>query len=718
MSDARATAWWLGAGVGAALWTALTADALGFFDAGELAAAAVGPGVPHPTGFPMLLLAGQAARLIPFSTLAGRIHALGAVMVVAAAAAVVQTLWHTAQLAATPSVATQTPVSVNLATNPSVERVMAGLAGLGVALVVPAAPTLALHARQTEVYPLVVIHAAALLWVFARSAGARRLIGLAGLCGIGVGIHAESVGLAAMVWLVSFIMLARLPAPPRAALLGRAVAGSIVAMALASLVLLALPLIAGRRPALDWGGVDALRPLWRHITGASIQAAFADQQAVDLWASARAFARPMIDDLGALWLLALVAAGAALRSGLRRRQAVVGVAAALIAADAFWAIVINPMGIADGQVGLIAELFVGALAAFAVIELATALRDSGRSTAAATALVALVVVGATLVTRTLIATPPAALSVAARYGDRLLDAIPVGGLAVAASDHVASACLWAQSAEGARADAACIPLVFSRDARTFARLGKLRDQPTWGDAAVAVAGANDARARAYALGIWLRPFAAADALVWEPGHRFEDAQLGGALRPGFPWGYVTPLPAAATEVAHAAESLFDGARRFCAASGDGCGPNTPLRRHLADQLGVWGARLVSTAPPVGVQLLRAALSFDGRRPRVLHNLAVTLLGIGDAATAIVLAQRAVALDPRYRAAYRSLARAALRLSRDDESCAAATQALGDRPSRGALTWLQSLADEAERQGRAALHGRLLALQSEAMARKR
>ena len=61
------------------------APGVAWFDAGELAAAAVEPGVPHPTGFPTFLLAGHTLGRLPLANGALRVHLLGALAAVCAA---------------------------------------------------------------------------------------------------------------------------------------------------------------------------------------------------------------------------------------------------------------------------------------------------------------------------------------------------------------------------------------------------------------------------------------------------------------------------------------------------------------------------------------------------------------------------------------------------------------------------------------------------------
>ncbi|MCB9738858.1 MAG: DUF2723 domain-containing protein [Deltaproteobacteria bacterium] len=654
MSQAPARGGWLAVAVGVAAWSWLTAPALGFFDAGELAAAAVEPGVPHPTGFPLLLLAGQAARLLPLGTLAGKIHLLGTIATVAAAVLLAQAL--------TPS---------------SWPRRTAWLWWSTAALAGPLAGAVALHARQTEVYPLALLHAALVALAWTRTRGGARLAAMVVLAALGATIHAEAVGLGA-AGVLGAVAVGDARRPRGDAVLVGALAGMLAAGGL-----FALPLIALRRPALDWGGVDAIGPLLDHLSGASIRTAFADRIGVAPHEAAWALGRDVWADLGPAALLGVLGGVLAWR-GARPGALALIVMAVL---DALWAIVVNPMGIRDQQVGLLLRL---GLTLFAALAIWSTLARHRLTRLLAPALAALALVA------TATARPNATLEAAARHGDALLDALPAAGLAVAAADHTASACLWLQAAEGARPDARCLPLVFARSGRMLGRIGERLGEPSFVAAAAAVQRAGNARERAAALGGWLRPYAAADALRWEPGRAFEDAQVAGALRPGVPWGEVG-LAAAAT-VAEAAEAMAVSVVQRCAEAGAGCAPETPLRRHHADGLAVWGALLLRRGDADGQRgaraLLEAAVRLDARRSKALHNLAVVRLAEGDAQSAAALAMRALVVAPDYRPAWRSAARAALRSGDADRAVHAAQRALGPRPGAGERRWLASLLGEA------------------------
>jgi len=88
----RAVAAWVAFALALALFLATMNRTVGFGDRGELAATAYGFGVPHPTGYPtLMLLAGAVARLAPFSPILA-LNALAALLAAAAMLALVPLL--------------------------------------------------------------------------------------------------------------------------------------------------------------------------------------------------------------------------------------------------------------------------------------------------------------------------------------------------------------------------------------------------------------------------------------------------------------------------------------------------------------------------------------------------------------------------------------------------------------------------------------------------
>ncbi len=692
--SARGAAW-LGGALATLPWLLTSAPGAGFYDAGELAAAATEPGVPHPTGFALLLLLGQLAQALPFGTLAGKIHAIGAAAGVAAAA-----LWWWAGQrdsggAAGPPMETEHRPAWTLMTTAAA------------ALIAVSPPPLALHLRQAEVYPLLLLHAAAGLWLLLGRRGPVRLIGAGLLLGLACGVHAEAIVLAAAIGTYGLLSG---DAGGRGQRL-RACLGAAAAVVAGALCVVALPLVASRRPLLDWGGVDSATALFNHVSAASIRAAFADQIGAAPLTAARQLTLMMAAEAWP-WLVAgaLTAVAALHASAGQARRRLVAATLALALIDIGWAVFINPMGVRDGQVGLIALLAFGVLAGDGVVQVArAAARRGGMGRALAVA--GLGAVAAAALYGSLAVLPTAALEGAARHADAMLDPLPPAALAIVAHDHTASACLWLQAAEGARPDVRCLPGVFARDARMLRRMGlRLQDAPMLASATL-LAAAKDSRGRAAALGALLRPAAAAGVLRWEPGLVFEDAQVAGALRPGWPFGAVALLPQPLTATVADAEAAVEAMTRACRGWGERCAEGSPLQRHLASLQALWATWLLPRAPAPAAALLERAVMAGAGGAQPLHNLALARLGQGRAAEALGLAERALALEPGYLPAHRSASRAALQLGQADLALQHASASGTD------ANWLRGLSDAARSGGQMALAAELEALAGERDARR-
>jgi hypothetical protein len=278
---------------------------------------------------------------------------------------------------------------------------------------------------------------------------------------------------------------------------------------------------------------------------------------------------------------------------------------------------------------------------------------------------------------------------------------------VAASDQGAASCAFLQAGEGARPDVLCLPGVFGRSAPALALEARRRGDPDLLAAAALTGRAGDGRARAGALGAWLRPAASRGGLFWELGNPFEDAQVWPALGPGFPWHRVGPAgkaPARSTAVA----ALLADLTAFCQRPRHqtACRPGGPLGQFLGHGLGVLAARLARDEPALARSLTRAGLALAPRDPSLHHNAAVLALGNGEPALALTMAEQALALDPGYARAHRPAARAALLLGAEAALLAHAEVLAHSAAGRSLLG---ELAEEAGRRGRPALAGRLAAL---------
>src|SRR5262249_55419539 len=154
-------------------------------DSGDLVSAAAEPGVPHPTGYPLFIVLGHLATLIPGAEPAARVNALNALLAALAVGAVAATI------AALAPPASKSPGSPGMSPTPpppedAVERELAGRRPAGEAPVVnshgdvitPVAAAVAALATGTsslfwsqaiigEVYALHAALVALCLWLWA-----------------------------------------------------------------------------------------------------------------------------------------------------------------------------------------------------------------------------------------------------------------------------------------------------------------------------------------------------------------------------------------------------------------------------------------------------------------------------------------------------------------------------------------------------------------------
>lgn len=204
------------------------APGLTFEDSGELAAAAASFGVPHPPGYPLLMIVGGLLAKV------GALVGLGAATVL---------VWVSVVCGA---------VTVGCVTRfvagPHGERPVAGLVAGGLLLL---APTFAAQAVVVEVYALSTALSAALL--LAASAGRARVCGLL----FGLGLAAHPAGLFNLPLLVFGLV--------RAGKLSTTLPRATIGVLLGLLPYVYVPLAASRGPAVNWGGVHDLGSLLDHL---------------------------------------------------------------------------------------------------------------------------------------------------------------------------------------------------------------------------------------------------------------------------------------------------------------------------------------------------------------------------------------------------------------------------------------------------------------------
>lgn len=650
----------------------LLAPSAAWLDSGELAGAAVTLGVPHPTGFPGFVLSGHTFARLPLGSAALRVHLLG---LLAGAAG----LWCAAE------------ALVRTGRQSSPWLVWLPLVAPSLLLL----PSVALHLRSTEVYPLVWLLVGAGLLV-ATDPLPRRLGWLGLLLGWSVCVHAEAALLVGALWLVSALQLRRTP---------RWIAASVALGLAGAAALAALPLSASRSPWLLWEQTDRWSGLVRHLTAAGIREAFADDMgtaaALDGWV---ALAGLLGADVG--WAGALAGPGA-VWLGVRTRDPrptlqawwpfvlVVGLAGG-------YAAQVNPMGLRDQQTGQVVSVAVGLLAWVGALGLLARLPvgASMQRVAVAAAGLAVVSFGAA---RLLQVQPATDLLAAPRLLDAAWHHVPPGAVLIAASDHQAGTCVWQQAAEGQRPDARCVPGVFLRNPTTLAHLARQTQWQALVDAAVEAQ--RPGATSATVLASWLRPALADRPVLWEPGLAAEDAQVLDHVRPSLTWSAVRQQGPSEAERAAAAAELPDAATRTCAGLGGDllCSEAPQLAGLLASRLGLYAAHLAPRQPGLARSLLQSALQLAPGQPRLLHNRAVLALQDGDPDTALRLATAALERDPAYRRAHRTAARAAIALGELPTAGTHLLAALRGLPGDAPLpSWAQEVVETAPEAARAAL----------------
>ena len=223
-------------------------------DGGDLLAAALTRGVPHPTGYPTYQLALRAA----IAAFGGEPARAGAWLSAICAALAASLLADLAQrmLTAHENRASR-PFEVSETSEGSWP---AAIASTVAALAWAAAPAVWGQATITEVYALNALATATLLWLiwrWAENADARALQAAGLVLGLGLGNHLTLAlmlpGLAAWVW------IKRQDIPGT----GRDLAGAGLCTLLGLLVYGYLPLAAAGRPPINWGDpVTPGRLLW------------------------------------------------------------------------------------------------------------------------------------------------------------------------------------------------------------------------------------------------------------------------------------------------------------------------------------------------------------------------------------------------------------------------------------------------------------------------
>ena len=661
----------------AVLW-ALCAPDVYFRDGGELAGAAVGLGVPHPTGFPAFCMAGKLFSFIPAGTAFFRINLLSGLA---------------AALAAAMSWLLADRVTRRSESIPAALWWVAPLAFLGSA-------NAWLHATTTEVYSISMLGLAAVVFLGLESVqrrDARLLAAAASIAGIGAGVHITMPLYGSFVILACLVGLARCGACGPDRLRGLFRTGFLVMMAgvIGTFVVLYLPVAAGRDPLLNWGDPSSLDRFVAHLSGQRIRDSFGGRIGgsgiVEIVANATMAGRNLVESL---WpILPLAISGVVL--GGRRRPLAVVILLFLILADLAFAVFINPMGIFDLQVLMTATWATAVLAGIGASEIAFAMigRAGTAGWLATGGLAALLVVFQWI-------SAPADRDMSGLHGareitDHVVRDYPWGSIVMTASDDLSSILLGRQAVEDSRPDLAIlVKQHLSDQAFVTRRLNPFRLAfPAGGRASILDAvdarpfesageTASDGLARA------VRTFMPLAPVFLEPGEGRVDESVIDLFQPAFPlWVAAAPV-----------------------ASGPGGSPDGPFREvqiaslasmthlHGLDRWGrAWLAefnRLLGTRAAMAgrdgdaLKLLQRAVTVNPDDFRAWHNLGVLADAGGDSGIAVKLVANSVSINPGYARGWQTLAAVAGRAGRHDlarDSLRRAAALLGTQPTRAAVS---------------------------------
>jgi len=597
-------------------------------DAGELATAAFCLDVAHPTGFPFDLALLRLAALVPVGDVALRMN-LCVASLGALSCALVASMG--ARMARQSSAATRwvcafLPVLV-LLTSASVVRVWTAV----------------------EVYAGALLLALGALWAVDHHAPlAQRRRALAALAGVSLFSLHTSVR-PAVVFTLLALTLEGLPS--LRTLARRTVPVIALAMSTVGMVLW-LPIASRRNGPLDWNDPETLSTLVRHLSAASIRAAFAHRMVVP-WRVPEDLAHALSivwDDLGPFSLvLALLGLPWVVRHRSPRLVALVGFI------DLVYAVLVNPMGMKDRQTFFHLEASLALLAVLPLAGLDARFVDTRWRVIPA-------LLGALTLAGTLVWRDPTGPARSDGWtADELLagalEETPPRTLVLCASDDLCGVSAYAQWVAGVRPDVTVLPRQHLAFPWTWRRLQARR----FGESVEPVGPSGDPTATVPRTQRLLERFGA--RIRWEGSGEGEASSI--RTRWHFGSG---ETPVLARVGGHLTAVDRDAERwvreRLGTARGAGA------RYVGAMVLFAAGARMARDDLTVAASLWRAALSVNPAHASSYTNLGVVAARRGDLDTAIALTRTALALDPERPGAWRNL-RDYLRARGDVEGARAA-----------------------------------------------
>lgn len=655
-------------------WLAFAVSPAHFWlDSGEIASAGALLGVMHPTGVPGYVPLLHLSTLVPVGTLGMRMALMSSLCAAGAIALVLDILRRRGA-------------------HPSLLWV--------IGLWLPLGLTLVRNARVVEIYGFAALLLAATLWGFDPAVPRAKLLGRR--C---VGVLAAVVA----TWgfgdlrlaLVLPVVIAWVHGWRRAEPWTR---WAPLAVGLASLVVLTLPLTSARGTQADWGNPETWSGIWAHVQATAIRESFAvklggmGREAYGL--QARLLAVRLGSDLGPFGLLGAVAAlgfgltrplSLAARERKLRGEAADGVRAAsfvdddhrlmrwiawIVVVELVYAVTINPMGGRDRQTGL-ALCLLAALVIGLELHRLTAARPPARWVALPLTACALWLPAGLESVDDLGATRSWAPHAWTR---EVLARTPSDALVLSQSDDLSAGLLAARALEGARPDLIAIPAQHLYRAPGEWQRERPRHAAVW---AAAAEGRGERGRIAAVLGAWEGP-----VVLESPGTAvLSGLALPGAGEPPIWIGHMPPradaLPPGTSgqdDALAAAVERWQGRLRH------------PVdRERLADALALWINGEFKRAPESPLRWLRAERGYRlildevlAEHPRSLIGLGAVRDRFGKTDEAIELTRRALELDPERPTA---LANLALYLSREPgtldearELAELAAELAADKPS--------------------------------------
>ena len=665
---------WLEVGVGLPLGLAAfgvllfgAAPTVFWRDAGQLGAAAFSLGVPHPTGFPLYMMLGKLASLIPLGSVAFRMNLLSA----GCGAAVVGLLGGAvARLGPREGGATGLGL----------------LAGGVTAAVLLCNTTFWLHATTTEVYaPAALGLTAGLAIVASRpQTGSTRLeLLLAASTGLAAGTHISAALGLAVLWAVLLVAEARARGGRRAlALVGRATPVVVAGL----LVYAYLPVATLHDPYRNWGDPSTPSRFLAHVTGSTIREAFSGRilshSRLALAANLRGYCGQLVEGVGLVApALALIGVAAL---AWRRRLALLFMLVGVWLVDAAFTVLVNPMGIADRQTGVPSALAMAALAGVGATSIALLLRRLparwlpawAPPALAATAIVAALAPALASVRELRLRTSDCFADL---YGQSALRQAPPGAVLFSAQDDATGVLTYLLGVEGSRPDLALVPLAHIYDAHEITHWSRLygpdvipADVVEQARDAARTGELLEASTQETLLATIIRGLQGRRAMMWQLGEGDLDAIALPLLAPGFPLWHLRSKPG--TPQPYPTDLVPSQVRRFEALAGIPPDPTAAgVMAETARQAGLVEARVGRLK--VAVPLLEQAVALAPDNASALSNLSALLDRQGDLPRALALAQRAVEARPDYPLGRRNLASLLLRTGQKERAEEEARQAL-------------------------------------------